>query len=1119
MLQIRTIINNEIKLLDLYGDEDIKLELSFAEVQDVTKKNSPFTQSFKLPGSKNNNTIFNYFYDTNASVFDFDIKEKFEAQLLFNGEVLYNGYLRLNSTTRTLGEIIYDVTFYSEVGDLVSNIADKYLSDLQLWETVPYEYNVTGYPQDLQYMYDWDWDFDLKPSLKADPNPLKNGKVYFSILNRGYSYLTDAETGLQTLNADIIPRLNYQKPPTNNNDYSYWNSDNYPATPSIERYVPRTYMTGALRVKDIYKSIFRENGYLINSDFFDTAYFDKIYLPLTTSNDGFYPVQSTKADVAFEGRGATTATSVNYACTDTYLGPPPLSGTYSRFITSAMTVDQRYFYHYPDSIYLAADGWYRFKVEFDYVSNSNGTFEIRLIQSQNVGTYTYCDRYGYLEDSVTFTAETGQAYEQQVAYLVTNNPRWSALRYRYFDFVKATPSNDIRITRFNVTLEEAPYFISGDTYEPIKEFVKPDIKQIDFISSINKLFNLVVIPDPENQYTLRVEPVIDWIGKGDTLDWTDKVNRDAPIKVQPLTTIINGTLDYDYTEDGASSNMEFKTLNDRKFGQNFVELDTDYRDSVLTFSNIFSAQVDSTQNVVSGIKGLTIPNYFASKTENNDGSTFVQFTPYKTTPKLLFRQPAIPTWSFGDYSYKFEIDAYWITNWSNNNRFITYPFGASGLTHALVWNKADKFDPAEYDLSDYEDLYDVYYKDYIEDLVDPENRLVEAQLYFDPYELRQLKFNEKIFLDGNYYRVNKIKNYSLTQGGLADVELIKLTREYQGHRVRYYDLINCTGGTDLHTSTDLNFGVYYLKGYNVKIDGDCYTISAGTYNSGYTYQALDLSDPYYECTCTSGLTKVNVYDEQKPIVTPTPIPPTQDCETDCTYYEWENENPFSASVQYKDCATGNLITLWIGPSNIATGCTCNDFTPIVDGGVRVNYSESCGIPVTPTPTPTSVTPTPTPTPTLTPNACYEYTVENENPYSVVVNFTNCCTGLADSEVVGAYQVTIICSTTAPTGPVYWYDNGFCTTPCPSATPTPSVTPTYTPTPSVTPSVGGFTYYYEVQDCDNPLLVGVVGSNTFYAVGKILKLSNGRCGEIIGTTTGPHTLTATLSYNSCETCPR
>lgn len=1144
MLQIRTVINNDIKFLDLFGDEDVKMDISFAEIQDITKKNSPFTQSFKLPGSRNNNNIFNHFYDTNASVFDFDIKEKFEASLVYNGEVIYNGYLRLNSTTRIAGNIIYDVTFYAEVGDLVSNIQDKYLSDLQLWESNPNEYNVTGYPVNLQSQYSTDNDPDLKPSLYNSTNPLENGKVYFTVLNRGYNYSTDPITNNQELNAGIIPRLNFQKPPLTNTDLSYWDSERAPGIPA--RHVPRTYMVGHLRIKDLYESIFRENGYKVNSSFFDTAYFKRYYLPLTVSNEGLYPIQSITPDFSFETIGTTSATSVSYACNayTWYEGPTfSVGNTAYRFNTSLVITNNDDFWFYNDSFYLRRNGTYRFRITYNVVSNDDGAYYFALRNKRYDGlSYSTCWNSGTTEDITSpFSIDSGESLQEQIFELQVNTwdtvDRWWAL-----DFIKANNSDDIRITRLKLEVIEAPNFISGNTYNPLNELVKPDIKQLDFITSINKLFNLIVVPDPEDHKSIRVEPVIDWIGKGQVLDWTSKVNRDEAIKVQPLTTIINGTLDYDYKDDKGSSNEQFKTLNDRKFGQNIQTLNTDYRDKVLKFDNIFSSQVDTTLNVESPLRGFTIPNYFASKTEDNDGSTFVQFNPYKTTPKLLFRSVPLPIVSLrpGGTTW-FSIDNTKVYNWTNNNRFITYPFGATGLTHANVWNKNDRLDITEYDLSDYEDLYDVYYSDYIEDLIDPENRLVQAQMYFTPQDVRNLKFNERIYLDGNYYRVNKIKGMSLIKEGMADVELVKLTREYRGHRVRYYDLINCTGGTDLHTSTDLNFGIYYLLGYNVSVSGDCYTVSAGTFNSGYTYQALDISTGYTDCTCETTIDGVGIdfYDELNPDITPLPSPTPVACDTTCTYYQWENENPWLAGVTYKDCYTGDLVQITIGSFNIAFGCNCDSFTPILDSGVRVNSISECPD-LTPTPTPSSATQTPTPTPTLTPNACYEYQIENENPYSVSYGFTNCCTGVKDIDTLGAGQIAFVCSTTVPQGSVVVNSTSYpCSIPCPSPTPTPASSNTPTPTPPVTEtpvptptvtrtqtvtptpsqSLETYSYFYEAVNCNDPLDGYVVGSNTFYTIGKVLKLTNGVCAEIQGETVGPQNSTEIASYNSCDSCPR
>ena len=1121
MLEIRAITDDGLHYLDLYGNEDIMIEMSFAEVQDVTKKNSVFTHSFKLPGSKKNNNVFNHFYDANASMFDFNVKEKFLAEMVYNGEVLYNGYLRLNSTTRIKNEVIYDVTFYSEVGDLVSNIQDKYLSDL----TLPNTYNVQSYPFNLLNQYSTDWDPDLNPALYNDLDPLKNGKVYFSILNRGYSYTTNPDTQDLQLNAGVIPRLAWQKPLIDNIDTTYWDSVNN-NTPF--RHVPQTYMTGHLRVKDLYETIFSENGYQVNSDFFETAYFKRIYMPLTVSNEGLSPVQSIQPQFIFGSTGATTATSVNYACTnyDWYEGPGFGSSSKSyRFSTSANTTDIKYFYVYSSdgTMLLARPGTYRFRITFDAVSNDDGDFYFAVRNAWSGSTLSPCWDSGYTTLSAPISIESGLngKLTQQVVEIQINT--WEGdSSYYAIDFKKANNADDIRIVKMDFEIVLAPNFIDniGWFYKPLEEFVKPDIKQIDFISSVNKLFNLIVLPDPDNPNSIRVEPIIDWIGKGVTLDWTDRVNRDAEITVQPLTTIINGTLNYNYKEDGASSNKDFKTLNSREFGQNIVELNTDYRDSVLTFDNIFSAQVDSTLNVESTLKGFTIPNYFASKTENNDGGPFVLFNPYKTTPKLLFRSVALPIISLRPGGTDWlSIDNTKVYKWANNNRFNTYPFGASGLTHAMVWNKNDRFDSNEFNLSDYEDLYDVYYKDYIEDLVSPENRLIGCEMYFDPYELRQLKFNEKIFLDGNYYRVNKIGNYSLTNGGLAKVELVKLTKEYQGHRVLYYDLIHCSGGTDLHTSTDLNFGAYYLRGYNVNISGVCYTVSGGTYNSGYTYQALDLTQAYTDCNCNVSIddTGILFYDDKKPYVTPTPTPEPLPC-GGCTYYEWENENPYLATVTYKSCETFLLVTDTIGANQIYTACTCNNYTIQLDPGVLTNFTEECYPNITPTPTPTLVTATQTPTPSITPNGCYEYNIENDNPYNVTVFYTDCCTGLADSMTLPAYASGPLCSLTVPTGTgfrINSVDYG-CSTPCPSPTPTPSVTPN-PPTPSPTPT----DFIYVVENCDDPGDIRNISSTVFIAVGKVVRLSccPTLCFEITGDSFVSPTDYVTNEFLSCESCPR
>lgn len=878
MLRIRTVINSEIKYLDLYGNEDIKMEVSYGEVQDITAKNSPFTKRFKLPGSKNNNIIFNHFYDFAVSTIDFDVNDKFVAQLEYNGAVLYDGYLRLNSTTRTNDEVIYDVSFYSEVGNLISNIKDKYLYELDFTD-----YTFTGYSSNLDgYLL----DDDLDPTLTGDSRPYVNGSVYFGIVSKGYVYSADTSTNaVSELQAGIIPRLNWSQ--DTSLTASTWNTTN--------REVPYTYTTPSIRVKDFYERIFSEGGYNINSDFFNTAYFKRFYLPLTIANDSVYLNQAVNPEYNYADSGRLI---LNQSLTWTDLGDPATyNGTYRRIDNQFTIVDNMDAdIGAPDYITFEQPGLYTARVSWTSETWPVGTpppgSEIEFILHLHARDTVYSGGTPFWNTGYTITTtptimktvnDATDSPNSSVSdeYVFTFDTSQVSGKQFQFDFEVVDPYGQTsnRITAFEFELLDGPKVVTGDTFNVAAELEGSEIKQIDFISSVNKLFNLLVLPEPNDPSTLRVEPIIDWIGKGETLDWSDKVDRSQPITVQPLNTIINGTLDYDYKDDAGYANQTFKDSNDRLFGKKLVQLNTDYKDKTIKFENLFSAQVDYTLTQDTPIRSLTMPFYYLNEEEEVDGNVYIQNKPYKTTPKLLFRSVPIPINSSVN-NVPARVNIYPntnITSWYNNNRCITYPFGATGLTHYNVWEKQDRFDTQERNLSAYEDMYDVYYKDYILDITNENNRLVNMSIYLTPEEVHSLKYNEKIFIDGTYFRINKIKNFSILEPNVCEVELIKLTREYQGHRVRYYDLINCTGGTDLHTNTDLNFGIYAYKGYDIKIDNVCYNVQAGEYNTGYTYQKLDITDVYQSgCTCTTTLQAGggfdNPYDEYADAPLPTPTP-------------------------------------------------------------------------------------------------------------------------------------------------------------------------------------------------------------------------------------------------------
>ena len=70
--------------LDLFKDENISVNSSIANIEDITKNQTDFTKTFTVPASDNNNKIFKHYYDA-------DIDNSFDARIKVDGEIKLDG--------------------------------------------------------------------------------------------------------------------------------------------------------------------------------------------------------------------------------------------------------------------------------------------------------------------------------------------------------------------------------------------------------------------------------------------------------------------------------------------------------------------------------------------------------------------------------------------------------------------------------------------------------------------------------------------------------------------------------------------------------------------------------------------------------------------------------------------------------------------------------------------------------------------------------------------------------------------------------------------------------------------------------------------------------------------
>jgi hypothetical protein len=128
------------EFLDLYSSVPIKINRSYAELQDISLKNSDYSIGIQIPGSKKNNRFFESFFDVDVSLLYFNPIKKVACDILINDESYFKGYMRLNKISVLGTKVEYDISLYNTIGNLFGDIGNNLLKDLD-YDDVDYTFN------------------------------------------------------------------------------------------------------------------------------------------------------------------------------------------------------------------------------------------------------------------------------------------------------------------------------------------------------------------------------------------------------------------------------------------------------------------------------------------------------------------------------------------------------------------------------------------------------------------------------------------------------------------------------------------------------------------------------------------------------------------------------------------------------------------------------------------------------------------------------------------------------------------------------------------------------------------------------------------------------------------
>ena len=304
------------------------------------------------------------------------------------------------------------------------------------------------------------------------------------------------------------------------------------------------------------------------------------------------------------------------------------------------------------------------------------------------------------------------------------------------------------------------YPTSGQTVDV--EANMPEMKQIDFVSGLQKMFNLVFIPDRNNPKKLYIEPFNDYLASGAKKDWTNKIDLSKDLTIEPTTDLQSRR--YEWTHSNGKdlvNDLVFKNA-DRVYGR--------YR-------------VDDPQNdFASGTKQIKSP--FAPHV-----ASYIPGTNYAVHRMLVDTEQAdkriknpLPRLAFWNGTPAGEINYYE----DDNSTVVTdtdYPaFSQYSALNATVTSEDLGYGPERpfhiIQANPLNTLYYQYWSPFVNQLYSSEARKLTAFFRLTRADLATFEFSDKIYLKDTYWRILSI-SYDATSDNLAKVELLKVLSEVQ----------------------------------------------------------------------------------------------------------------------------------------------------------------------------------------------------------------------------------------------------------------------------------------------------------------------------------------------------
>ena len=823
--------------LDVTSHSEFPLALTFtiSDIKDINARKGSFSKTFKIPATKNNNRIYKNVYLSNSTSTN-NVLNKKNCRILVNNIFAIEGLLQLNAIGGVDKPEHYSCVFYGNNISWASKIDEKLLKDLGTdgsgWDNlngktgtgleinktsivatfseddasgsspVVYpvtsygDFNPTGESQTLQLL---DTAYDAghagttvnsigyvgsvaNPNRYNTPEPVVDWRPCIWVYDIFKEIFTQAGYKISSsfIEGSIFKKLLFALP-----NFKYNNAgDRYDANSLESSFLDSAFVkTFSYSVAN--QTTIKTQNYFVNLNNTSTNYdytlnrtgFNASTGAYTVPEFGFYNINFLRMGYIYKNPVFNNSNRITITQSVLRVIVKTVGQSHWRILAQTSTAPEVIIYE-ADSTTHTGRNYFGNEINDDarYFLNKGDTVRTQIhlkykILPSTGGSYDASfdiELYGSQEIDITTGTCTANAP------CVVPNGRY-----------------DIKL--------QPEYAAYGQTYN-LKDVINKEYKQIDFIKGVAHAFNLQFSTD-ESAKVLYVEP-FDTFYKplAESVDWTYKVDRSKDYVDTWIKSSLKRDLMFKYKSDDKDAKVKQRSIDYFKEIQDeypyFETLDDTFEKGTSEYENPFFAGTFNAGDVDISSNPNPQP-YIACLWEEAEGDVYL--SPNSTTrpdkgfdfqPRLLFWKKYSPDLS-GATCLKYAVAQTWDSTFKGifADQNVAGVFISNVFPQATSYNRDDSSSPVltygNVWVRDYDDanntygdysvgngLFQTYYKQMIE-MIKENPRVRTLQVNLKIKDIINLDLRKLVYIDGDYWRINKVADYAPLTNKTTKVELVK----------------------------------------------------------------------------------------------------------------------------------------------------------------------------------------------------------------------------------------------------------------------------------------------------------------------------------------------------------